>query len=49
MTLHVRLLAGSDAHHIVEAVFKGVARALAQACEPYAAAMTACRRRRGSL
>ena len=33
MTLHVRLLAGSDAHHIVEAVFKGSARALAQACE----------------
>ena len=33
MTLHVRLLAGSDPHHIVEAVFKGVARALAQACE----------------
>jgi len=33
MTLHVRLLAGSDAHHIVEAVFKGFARALAQACE----------------
>ncbi len=33
MTLHVRLLAGSDAHHIVEAVFKGVARALSQACE----------------
>jgi len=33
MTMHVRLLAGSDAHHIVEAVFKGVARALAQACE----------------
>ncbi len=32
MTLHIRLLAGSDAHHIVEAVFKGVARALAQAC-----------------
>ena len=32
MTLHVRLLAGNDAHHIVEAVFKGVARALAQAC-----------------
>jgi imidazoleglycerol-phosphate dehydratase len=33
MTLHVRLLAGSDAHHIVEAVFKGLARALAEACE----------------
>jgi imidazoleglycerol-phosphate dehydratase len=33
MTLHVRLMAGSDAHHIVEAVFKAFARALAQACE----------------
>ncbi len=33
ITLHVRVLAGSDAHHIVEAVFKGVARALAEACE----------------
>jgi len=33
LTLHIRLLAGSDAHHIVEAVFKGVARALRQACE----------------
>jgi imidazoleglycerol-phosphate dehydratase len=33
MTLHVRLLAGSDPHHIIEAVFKGFARALAQACE----------------
>ena len=32
MTLHVRLLAGSDTHHIVEAVFKGVARALGEAC-----------------
>jgi imidazoleglycerol-phosphate dehydratase len=33
MTLHVRLLAGDDPHHIVEAVFKAFARALAQACE----------------
>jgi imidazoleglycerol-phosphate dehydratase len=33
MTLHVRLLAGSDAHHVVEAVFKAFARALEQACE----------------
>ena len=33
MTLHLRLLAGSDAHHIVEAVFKAFARALSQACE----------------
>jgi imidazoleglycerol-phosphate dehydratase len=35
MTLHVRLLAGSDAHHIVEAVFKAFARALSQACEQH--------------
>lgn len=33
MTLHVRLLAGTDPHHVVEAVFKGLARALAVACE----------------
>jgi len=33
LTLHVRLLSGSDPHHIVEAVFKGFARALAAACE----------------
>jgi imidazoleglycerol-phosphate dehydratase len=33
LTLHIRLLAGTDAHHIVEAVFKAVARALAEACE----------------
>jgi imidazoleglycerol-phosphate dehydratase len=31
-TLHVRLLAGSDPHHVVEAVFKALARALAEAC-----------------
>jgi len=33
LTLHIRLVAGSDTHHIVEAVFKGVARALGVACE----------------
>jgi len=32
LTLHVRLLSGDDPHHMVEAVFKGVARALASAC-----------------
>jgi imidazoleglycerol-phosphate dehydratase len=32
LTLHVRLFAGSNAHHIVEAVFKGFARALKEAC-----------------
>ncbi len=32
ITLHVRMLSGEDPHHIVEAVFKCVARALAAAC-----------------
>ena len=31
MTLHVRLLAGANSHHMAEAVFKGVARCLRQA------------------
>ncbi len=31
VTLHMRLLAGSNPHHIVEAVFKGFGRALDQA------------------
>lgn len=31
LTLHVRSLAGENAHHIIEAAFKAVARALAQA------------------
>ena len=31
LTMHVRLLAGRNAHHCVEAVFKGVARALGAA------------------
>mmetsp|Transcript_9002 Transcript_9002/g.16767 ORF Transcript_9002/g.16767 Transcript_9002/m.16767 type:complete len:285 (+) Transcript_9002:71-925(+) len=32
MTLHIRQLAGKNAHHIVEASFKAFARALRQAC-----------------
>ena len=32
LCLHVRVLAGRDPHHIVEAQFKAVARALRQAC-----------------
>ncbi|NLK07266.1 MAG: imidazoleglycerol-phosphate dehydratase HisB [Firmicutes bacterium] len=32
MTLHIRQLAGRNAHHILEAAFKAVARALALAC-----------------
>ena len=31
MTLHVRILAGKNTHHMVEAVFKGVARTLRMA------------------
>lgn len=33
LTLHVRKLAGDNAHHIVEAAFKALARALAEAVE----------------
>jgi imidazoleglycerol-phosphate dehydratase len=31
LTLHVRLLAGREAHHVLEATFKALARALSQA------------------
>lgn len=31
LTLHVRLMSGGNSHHIVEAVFKGMARALGEA------------------
>lgn len=31
--IHVELLYGRDGHHIAEAIFKGLARALRQACE----------------
>ncbi len=31
--IHVELLYGRDGHHIAEAVFKGIARALREACE----------------
>jgi imidazoleglycerol-phosphate dehydratase len=31
LTLHVRLLAGKNPHHCVEAIFKAVARALGEA------------------
>ena len=31
MTLHIRLLAGENSHHIAEAAFKAVARALREA------------------
>lgn len=31
--IHVELLYGRDGHHVAEAIFKGLARALRQACE----------------
>jgi len=34
LTLHVRLLDGSDAHHVLEAIFKALGTALAQGCRP---------------
>lgn len=34
MTLHVRILAGGDVHHTIEAVFKAFAKALRQAVTP---------------
>ena len=34
VTLHVRLITGRDPHHIVEAQFKALARALRAAVEP---------------
>lgn len=32
LTVHIKMLAGENTHHIIEAVFKGLARALRQAC-----------------
>jgi imidazoleglycerol-phosphate dehydratase len=34
VTLHIDLLHGENSHHIIEAVFKGLARAIRQAVEP---------------
>jgi imidazoleglycerol-phosphate dehydratase len=34
LTLHVRLLDGKDAHNVLEAIFKALGTALAQACRP---------------
>jgi imidazoleglycerol-phosphate dehydratase len=34
LTLHVRLIEGHDTQHVLEAIFKGLGVALAQACRP---------------
>lgn len=36
ITLHIDLIHGENSHHIIEAVFKGLARAMRQAVEPLA-------------
>ena len=49
MTLHIRQLAGSNAHHIAEACFKAVARALRMAVEPDPRSAGAVPSTKGSL
>lgn len=35
INLHVDLIAGRDSHHVAESIFKGLARAMEQACRPH--------------
>lgn len=49
ITLHVRQLAGDNAHHVIEAAFKAVARALRQAVEPDPRAAGALPSTKGAL
>lgn len=49
ITLHVRQLAGDNVHHIIEATFKAVARALRQAVEPDLRAAGALPSTKGAL
>ena len=49
VTLHLRQLAGRNAHHVAEACFKAVARALRAACEPDPRAGGAIPSTKGSL
>ena len=49
ITLHVTLKAGSNAHHVAEACFKAVARALRMAVEPDPRAAGAIPSTKGSL
>ena len=32
LTVHIRMLAGENTHHIIEGIFKSLGRALRQAC-----------------
>jgi imidazoleglycerol-phosphate dehydratase len=49
LTLHLRQLAGRNAHHVAEACFKAAARALRAACEPDPRAAGAIPSTKGSL
>ena len=49
VTLHLRQLAGHNAHHVAEACFKAAARALRAACEPDPRAAGAVPSTKGSL
>lgn len=49
MTLHVRMVAGENAHHIVEACFKAVGRAMRYALELDSRAMDALPSTKGAL
>ena len=49
ITLHVQGLAGENAHHIIEATFKAVARALRQSVEPDPRAADALPSTKGTL
>ncbi len=49
MTLHVERLAGENSHHVVEAAFKAVARALREAVEPDPRAAGAVPSTKGTL
>ena len=49
VTLHIRQLAGTNAHHVAEACFKAVARALRQASEPDPRAAGSIPSTKGSL
>jgi len=49
VTLHVSRRAGRNAHHVAEACFKGLARALRMAVEPDPRALDAIPSTKGAL
>lgn len=49
VTLHIRKIAGTNSHHIVEAMFKGVARALKEAASIDSAAPDAIPSTKGTI